>query len=108
VDSTELRAERLRLFVALIGEEPSMRAGEGQQYGFVPGGWTYYMDDAKPGDYPDDFDLAWECATLAHEARDRQWAALEAFGAARAAGDDLAAAAAAVDLGWHHKLPQDG
>lgn len=37
----EERAERLRLFIAAIGEEPSMRAYEG---GFTPGGWHNYID----------------------------------------------------------------
>ena len=104
-DPVELRAERLRLFIALIGEEPTMRAGEG---GFTPGGWRYYMGDEPAQAYPDEFDLAWTCAELAHELRDREWQALEAFGSAHAAGEQLAAAIAAVDLGWHHRLPEQG
>lgn len=103
-----VRAERLRLFTALIGEEPTMRAGEGQLYGFVPGGWSYYMDTDEPADYPEELSLAWACAEVAQGVRDREWAALERFGAARAAGDEQAAAIAAFDLGWHHRLPEDG
>jgi len=56
----ELSAEYLRLFVAAIGEEPTMRAYEGAEYGFVPGGWSYYMADAAPCDFSEEFDLAWE------------------------------------------------
>jgi hypothetical protein len=107
-EPVEVRAERLRLFVALIGEEPTMRAGEGQLYGFVPGGWSYYMDDAAPQDYPDEFDLAWTCADVAHAVREHQWRSLEAFCAACAAGEEVAAAVAAFDLGWHHQLPEEG
>lgn len=105
-EPVELRAERLRLFVAVIGEEPNMRAGEG---GFLPGGWTHYLDaDETPHDYPEELALAWACAEVAQEYRDRQWAALERFGAAMGEGDDVAAATAAFDLGWHHRLPQEG
>lgn len=105
MESVEVRAERLRLFVALIGEEPTMRAGEGC---FLPGGWSYYMEDATPHDFPEEFDLAWTCAEVAHDLRDREWQALQDFGAARAAGDEQAAAIAAFDLGWHHRLPEEG
>jgi len=105
-DEVEVRAERLRVLVAAIGEEPTMRAGEGP---FLPGGWTYYMGDSDPADeFPEDLHLAWECAAVAQDLRDRQWRALQQFGAARAAGNDLAAALAAVDLGWHHRLPEEG
>jgi hypothetical protein len=100
------RAERLRLFIAAIGEEPSMRIHEG---GFTPGGWHYYINSDNPAaDYPDEFNLAWECAELAQDLRDRQWSALEQFGDAYAAGEQLAAAVAAVDLGWHHRLTEKG
>jgi hypothetical protein len=100
-DPVELRAERLRLFIAAIGEEPSMRLHEG---GFVPGGWTYYIGEQSPLDFAEEFNLAWACAELAQELRDRQWQALEQFGEAHAAGEQLAAAIAAFDLGWHHRL----
>jgi hypothetical protein len=117
--SVELRAERLRLFTALIGEEPAMCAGEGQRYGFVPGG----LADAAPQEYPEDFALAWACAEVAHEVRERQWTALETFGAAWSAGDGSGAVErirslpadqarrallAAYELGWHFKLPGQG
>lgn len=105
-EPVEVRAERLRLFVAVIGEEPTMRLGEG---GFAPGGWSYYVEPGTtPSDYPEEFELAWACAEVAQDYRDRQWAALERFGAAMAEGDDVAAAIAATDLGWHHRLPQEG
>lgn len=52
---------------------------------------------------PEDRDLAWACLTAEFELRERQWAALERFGAAQAAGDELGAAVAAVELGWHHR-----
>lgn len=105
-EPVEVRAERLRLFVAAIGEEPTMRAGEGP---FLPGGWSYYMEpDEQPSDYPEELSLAWECATVAQELRDRQWAALQNFGAARAAGDEMAAVVSAVALGWHHRRPEEG
>ncbi len=55
-----------------------------------------------------DLVLAHACLNAEYELRERQWNALERFGAARAAGDSLAAAVAAVDLGWHHKLPNQG
>lgn len=55
-----------------------------------------------------DLVLAHACLNAEYELRERQWTALERFGAARAAGDELAAAAAAHDLGWHHKLPNEG
>jgi hypothetical protein len=115
-----LRAERLRLFIAVIGEEPTMRAYESATYGFVPGGWDYYMAGDNPADFPDDFHLAWECASLGQEIRDRQWAALQALGAAWAAGDGATAPEriasmpahearraliAAHDLGWHFPMP---
>lgn len=107
-ESVELRAERLRLFVAAIGEEPTMRAYEGADYGMVPGGWSYYMEDAEPVDYPDEHDLAWSCAELAQEVRARQWDALERFCVLHFAGEEQAAAVAAYDLGWFHKLPREG
>ncbi len=101
-EPVELRAERLRLFTALIGEEPTMRAGEGQLYGFLPGGWHYYMDDAAPSDFPEDFDLAWACAEVAQEVRDRQWEALEAIGAAFAAGEGATPEERIMTMGADH------
>lgn len=120
--SAELRAERLRLFIAAIGEEPSMRAFEGAEYGFVPGGWSYYMEDGDPADFPEDFDLAWECAAVAQDLRDRQWDALEQLGAAFAAGEGATgeeriasmpaeearrALLAAYRLGWNLPAPAE-
>lgn len=121
-EPVELRAERLRLFIAVIGEEPEMKAFEGARYGFVPGGWSYSMDDAAPSDFPEDFDLAWACAEVAQDVRDRQWEALEAIGAAFAAGEGTKpeeriltmgadharrALLASYALGWD-KLPDEG
>lgn len=47
--------------------------------------------------------LAHSCLNVEFELRDRQWDALERFGAPVAAGDGLGAAQAAVELGWHHR-----
>jgi len=121
-DPVELRAERLRLFIAVIGEESTMCAGEGLKYGLVPGGWTYYMGEQVPQDYPDEFDLAWSCAEVAQDLRERQWRALEEFGAAYSAGagataeeriktmpadDARRALLAAFSLGWQHPAIED-
>ena len=122
-DPVELRAERLRLFIAVIGEESTMCAGEGLTYGLVPGGWTYSMGQQVPQDFPEEFDLAWSCAEVAQELRERQWHALEDFGAAYSAGegatveeriqsmpDDDARRAllAAFALGWQHHRGDEG
>jgi hypothetical protein len=111
----DLRAERFGVLLAAIGEEPSMRAGEGWEYGLAPGGWTYYMADIEPDEYAPELELAWECAEVAQAIRERQWSALERLGALAAAGegDDpetriLAldsdrlreAARALLELGW--------
>lgn len=85
-----VRAERLRVLIAAIGEEPTMNVRDTFAAGLVPGGWEHYMTDAMDLD-PDaieaDVDLAFECAGVARAVRSRQWTALERADALIAAGD---------------------
>lgn len=117
-DRTELRAERLRVLIAAIGEEPTMDVRDTFALGLVPGGWHYYMAD-EDGVLDEetldaDIDLAYQCAEIAHEIRSRQWVALEVQDAVVAAGEGgpLPAAQqgrlarAILELGWQ-TFPQE-
>ena len=44
VERVELRAERLRVLVAAIGEEPTMNSLDTFLSGIRPGGWREYLD----------------------------------------------------------------
>ena len=104
----ELRAERLRVLVAAIGEEPTMDAGDTFATGLVPGGWRYYLEGLEYEHVARDLELACECSNLARELRARQWAALERLGALTAgrrggalpAPEQLEFARAILELGW--------
>ena len=116
--SVDLRAERLRVLVAAIGEEPTMDVRDTFALGLVPGGWDYYLSDEEweldAGTLELDVDLAFQCAEVAREIRARQWAALEVQDAVVAAGEGgpLPAAQqgrlarAILELGWQ-TLPED-
>ena len=86
VERIELRAERLRVLVAAIGEEPTMNAGDTFASGIVPGGFRDYLEGLEYEHVARDLDLACELANLAREIRARQWHSLERLGALIASG----------------------
>lgn len=134
-DPIELQAERLRLLIARLGEEPALPAEEAARLGLAPGGWEHYMSGREPQDFPDLDALAHQCAQVAYDVRERGWAALEfllnvmsapdAASPADAAGPSgpdagsnspqaavlvpraQATAVALVALGWHLPPPDD-
>ena len=123
-ERVELRAERLRILVAALGEEPTMDLHDTFASGLVPGGWRYYLEGLEYEHVARDLDLACECSNVARAIRARQWDALERLGALIAAGEGatpgekfaslpkaeiVAAARAMLDLGWGHQPPgEDG
>ena len=86
VERVELRAERLRVLVAAIGEEPTMDASDTFASGIVPGGFRDYLEGLEYEHVARDLDLACELANLAREIRARQWHSLERLGALIASG----------------------
>jgi len=120
-EGVTFRAERLRVLLAVIGEEPSMDPGESFERGPMPRGWHHYMpSDAAagldPGSVRDDVGLAIECANLAKEVRAREWEALECFdalmngvpaGVALPDPDKRRLVDAIVTLGWN-RFPEEG
>jgi len=124
VERVELRAERLRVLVAAIGEEPTMDASDTFASGIVPGGFRDYLEGLEFEHVARDLDLACELANLAREIRARQWHSLERLGALIASGkgetptekygslpraEIVAATRAMLDLGWGYQPPgEDG
>jgi len=124
VERVELRAERLRVLVAAIGEEPTMDASGTFASGIVPGGFRDYLEGLEFEHVARDLDLACELANLAREIRARQWHSLERLGALIASGkgetptekygslpraEIVAATRAMLDLGWGYQPPgEDG
>ena len=96
------RGDRLGVTMRMLGlvREPAPAAVEGASAAglLTEEEWEVWRE----GD-DQDIALAHACLTAEFELRERQWSALEAFGAAVAAGDGLGAVSAAVDLGWHHR-----
>jgi len=59
VERVELRAERLRVLVAAIGEEPTMDASDTFASGIVPGGFRDYLEGLEFEHVARDLDLAY-------------------------------------------------
>ncbi len=98
-DRIELRAERLRVLVAAIGEAPTIVFALG----------------LEPDDIELDVDLARQCVKLERALRERQWDALEVADAVVAAGKGGSLpiqqqgrlARAILELGWS-STPDEG
>lgn len=97
-ERVELRAERLRVLVAGIGEEPTMNTDDTLTYGPLPGGFAHYLAGLEYEHVAADFELACELANLGRELRARQWAALERLGALLARGEGTTPAAKFASL----------
>lgn len=78
--SVELRAERLRVLLAAIGEEPAMNAEDTFLSGIRPGGWRELLGGLEYEHVALDIELACELANLGRELRAKQWGLLERLG----------------------------
>jgi len=115
----ELRAERVRVLVTALGEEPTLSLEDTFAAGLVPGGWGELLSDEAlnlhPGDVREDVALAIELATVGQEIRARQWDALERVDALVTAGNggplpilhQMELAGAIIVLGWQ-TFPEEG
>jgi hypothetical protein len=117
MDSERLhrKAERLRVLIAAIGEEPTMTMADTFALRLVPGGWGEYMNEEVPTEeMKAEIHLAFECAGIARDIRLRQWRALERADALVSAGDggalpppeQGALARALLELGWD-SIPEE-
>ena len=86
-ERVELRAERLRVLLAAIGEEPSMNAYDTFASGIRPGGWRELLGGLAYEHVAPDIELACELANLGRELRAQQWDLLERLGSLIAQGE---------------------
>jgi hypothetical protein len=122
-DDITARAERLRVLLALAGEEPALTAADRGRLGVVE---SLDMHDQYLLDHEfftcDDVAMAVDLITTAHRLRDSAWQALEELLALLPGGDAplprqlmalhggdsfYAACARVACLGWTHP-PQEG
>lgn len=80
-ERVELRAERLRVLLAGMGEEPTMNWDDALASGLTPGGWRELLGGLEYEHVAPDIELACELANLGRDLRARQWELLEQLGA---------------------------